>query len=192
MSRQSLSRAGFREITVLLSALCLPTAIAGAQTASPLAKGARVRVVTLGTDGRPARRITGDLVQLQGDTLIIADGDHAFPVVLDGERRLEVRTGSRGNGKEGAALGALVGGLTGAVIGAATWEPCTETGWFACFLHPSQDVQAGAGALLGVAGGAVIGLLVGAANRTETWAPRQTAGVRVAVSTRAVGVELAF
>jgi hypothetical protein len=82
--------------------------------------------------------------------------------------------------------------LTGAVIGAATWQPCTETGFLACFMHPSQEVQAAGGAALGALGGALVGFLIGKTVRSELWRPVRTAPVRLTVGPTAAGISLTF
>lgn len=181
------------EVAALLAALCAFAPVAVAQAVPPLAKGARVRVVTPAADGQPARHIIGSLVRLQGDTVVIAADSLVSSVVLDGGRRLEVSTGSYRNAGKGAALGVVFGALTGGAIGAVTWEPCTDpiSVIFFCFGH-ARMVQAAAGAVLGVAGGALVGLVIGASIRTETWAPQQTTGVRVAVTPRGVGLSVRF
>jgi outer membrane lipoprotein SlyB len=110
--------------------------------------------------------VTGTLVRLTGDTVEMMPGG---VFALNEGRQLEHFVGSRGHGGKGATVGAVLGALTGAVIGAATWQPCTETGFLACFMYPSQEVQAAGGAALGALGGALVGFVIGKTVRSESW-----------------------
>jgi hypothetical protein len=148
-----------------------------------------VRVVIPAADGQSQRYVTGTLVQLTADTVVIAPGG---AVPLNEDWRLEQSVGSRGHGGKGAALGAVIGAMTGAVIGAVTWQPCTETGWFACFMHPSQEAQVAGVAVLGGAAGALVGFVIGKSVRTEAWQVVYTGSVRLAVAPGAAGISLSF
>ena len=84
----------------------------------------------------------------------------------------------------------------GGVLGAVTWQPCRQTGFLACFLHPESRGEAAtwgiaAGALVGVP----IGIIVGLAARHEVWESLSVQGpggsavsVRPVVSADLLGV----
>ncbi len=190
--RAGLAKAVLRSVVQLatsLSLLCAMAQSAAAQTEPRVAEGARVRVVIPAADGQSQRRVTGTLVRLTGDTVVMMPGG---VVALNEGRRLERLVWSRDQGGKGAVIGAVIGAFTGAVIGAVTWEPCTETGWFACFMYPSQELQAAGGAILGAAGGALVGSMIGRLIRTETWRPLHAGSVSLTVAPRAAGISLAF
>lgn len=181
---------------VTLAVFCTLPDVAAAQTAPAIARGARVRIVIPAEPGQPERHIVGNLVRLEYDTAVIASPGlpltGARSVAIDGGRRLEVLTGSRGRGGRGAAVGGVVGGVAGALVGGFTWEPCEGEGFFDCLMYPTQGSQVMGGAVLGVAAGALVGLVIGSSIRTETWAPLRTAGVRIAVTPRTAGLSLSF
>lgn len=60
---------------------------------------------------------------------------------------------------------------------AIAWSPCTQTGFLACYLHPTSRGEAFA---WGLAGGAILGvpagLIVGLAIKREKWAPVTLSG----------------
>jgi hypothetical protein len=66
-------------------------------------------------------------------------------------------------------------GVTAAAIGtfsAMAWQPCTDTGFMACFLAPRSRGEAfGMGAVGGAALGLPIGIVLGLAMKNEKWAP---------------------
>ncbi len=205
MSHETLCRTGLLQmlrrtamrLAVTLSAVCTLVQVAAAQTEPVLIKGTRVRVLIPASDSQPEQLITGSLLRLEADTVVIwTGGSMASPetksIALARGRRLEVPAKGRGRGKAGAGLGAVLGTLTGAAIGYATWRPCTEQGWLSCITYPSQGEQAAGYAMMGTAGGALLGLVIGSSIRSETWAQVSTAGVRVAVAPGAVGISLAF
>jgi hypothetical protein len=179
---------------------CALAQVAAAQTAAPLAKGTRVRVVVPAEGGQPERTVSGGLLSLQGDTASIwPDDSQGLPAlapekhVLSGGRRLEVVAGTRGHAGDGFLLGTGIGALSGALIGFATFEPCVSTGFLSCMMAPqSRTAAAGMGAALGGVGGALLGLVFGAFNRTENWVPVRTAGVHVALTPRGIGLSMAF
>jgi len=177
-----------------LAVLCGIVPVAAAQSALPLSKGTRVRVVIPAIGAQPERQISGTMVRLQNDTVVIWTGAIARPesvsLALETGRRLEALA-SHGHGGKGAAVGALMGALTGAFVGAATWQACTG-GALACIASPTQGEEAAGAAIVGAAGGALLGLVIGTSVRTETWVPVQTAGVRVAVIPRGLGISLGF
>ena len=187
-----LAQAVLRSVVQVATSLSVIFALAqsaAAQTEPRLAEGARVRVVIPAAHGQSQRHVTGTLVRLTGDTVVIRPGG---VIALNEGRRLKRFVGSRDHGRKGAAYGAGIGALMGAVIGAVTWQPCTQTGWFACFMYPSQGMQVAGGAILGAAGGALVGFLIGRSIRTDAWRPVHTGGVGLTVAPGAAGISLAF
>lgn len=184
-----------------LSAVCGLIEPAVGQTGRPPAVGARVRVVLPAEGSRPQRYVSGRLFRLGRDSVLILTGDWgargarqdtvAF-ALSEGGPRLERLVRGHGHGGTGAALGALVGAVTGGAIDSATWQPCTQQGWLACLVYPSQEAQTAAGAVLGGAGGALVGLIIGSSIRSETWGPVRTASAHVMLTPGAVGIRLAF
>ena len=158
-------------VAVLVSA-----PLSGQQTLSQLRPGQRVRVVAPGPEGQPARYSTGNLLRRDADAVVLTNGGglvrpETLTVALAPDSRLEVLTATRGHGWAGALIGSLAGGLAGAAIASAAWQPCTDSGFFACFLYPSQGLAAGGGGIIGGLAGALVGGLVGRSTRNETWVP---------------------
>ncbi len=196
--RQRLYRSVMPVATSLTAVFALAQPVV-AQTEPALARGARLRVVIPAVDGQPERYVPGALVRLAGDTVVLLTGwgpagpdTLVYALAEGGGRRLERVAGSYGHGGTGAALGAVFGALVGGVVASVTWQPCTQQGPFACLLYPSRGVRTAAGVVRGAAGGALVGLVIGRAVRTETWEPLRTAGVRLGIAPRAVGISLAL
>src|SRR6266849_5912470 len=190
MSSQRVCNIGLPRAVVSLGILWTLLPIAAAQTAPPLGTGTRVRIVIPARDSQPERYITGSLVRLAGDTVVVAPGGlglaWARTVALDDGRRLEVVASSHGHGGKGAALGALIGGVTVGFVAGVTSHPCSG------FCPVDKGTEALGGAFVGAAGGAIVGMLIGSSLRDETWVPVRTAGVRVALVPRGVGISLHF
>jgi hypothetical protein len=168
---------------------------AAAQTSAPrLAKGGGVRVVIPAGAGQPERIVGGSLMTLDSNAVIIRADRTGAPesFVLDGGRRLEVAvTVGPSHPLQGLAIGAGVGALAGAAIGAATWTPRECTG-FVCLYPQDRKEAALYGVVIGGVPGAVLGLFVGLATRDVRWVPAETAGIRIAVAPRGVGLAIAF
>ena len=83
---------------------------------------------------------------------------------------LETSLGRQRNFGKYFGLTVAVVSLVGGTIYALTWSPCTETGWFACFVKPDSRGEAFG---WGLAGGAIIGvplgLIIGSVVREERW-----------------------
>ena len=107
------------------------------------------------------------------DVLEVVDDDqrlHTFVrqgiVSLEVSEAREVR-----GGRKNLAAAAFIGVMAaGAGIGAATWSPCTDTGWFSCFMHPgSRGVAAGLGALLALPVGIAASHVLGSDRVSDVW-----------------------
>ena len=187
-----LAQAVLRSVVQVATSLSVIFALAqsaAAQTEPPLANGARVRVVIPAADGQSQRYVTGTLVRLTGDTVVIRPGG---VVALNDGRRLEQFVGTRHHSGSGAVLGAILGTFTGFVIGAATWQPCTQTGFLSCLVHLSKGERQIIYGLLGAAGGIAVGSVIGSLIRTDAWRSVHTGGIRLTVAPAAAGISLAF
>jgi len=158
---------------VLLSA-----PLSGQQPLSELRPGQRVRVVVPGTETRPARTSTGNLVRLGTDTVFLSVGGgfvrpEVWAVSLSHDARFEIVTATRSHYREGALLGGLFAGMVGAAIASASWHECTSTALFdmGCLYAPTQGEATAGGFLVGGLAGALASALVGSGMRTETWTP---------------------
>ncbi len=130
--------------------------------------GSRVRVSGAGR-GAP---VVGAVTAVRGDTLEVQPdgGGAAVTMRVGGTDLLERSQGRTGHALAGAGIGLAAGSLVGGLIGAATYTPCTETGFLACMFQPSSRGGAAAlGATVGALGGVVVGVLIGAGTRTERW-----------------------
>jgi hypothetical protein len=146
-----------RLLIVILGLTC--PAVIGAQQASPLAPGARVRV-RIAPSGR---HHTGTLLSLRNDTLTLdrAGRDGAIALPLTDVTQLERSLGPGRCRTRGARLEcAVLGTLTGAVVGGAILYQLTTC---------TECDSSGIGVLLGVPAGAVLGLLVGLYVGGERW-----------------------
>ncbi len=186
------SAAGILVLSVSL--LCGLANFSAAQGTPPLSKGAHVRIVVPASNGASEQRLSGNLLRLQNDTVVIQPGwsapawagsaaaqalPESLSMALDEGRRLELLQSSHPHPVKGAALGALFGGLAGGIVGSGSWSPspCTGTGWFTYCIPGTQGENAAVGAILGAAGGALVGLVIGSLIRSETWVPVQTTGI---------------
>lgn len=185
------------QLVIGFAALRGGASVAAAQTSPPVRTGTEVRVFIPAPAAAPERQITGRLVRLQNDTVVIwTRWGLALPdsvrVVLDGGYRLEALAASHGHGGTGAAIGAIVGAFTGAAVGRSSWRPCTPRGLFGCIMYPTQGEQIWMDAMLGSFGGALLGLGIGSLIRSETWVPVHRAGIGVAIEPRGLSVRLRF
>jgi len=176
-------------VAMIVGGTCTLVGGAAAQTAPALTKGIRVRVVMPAADSQPERFVTGSLLRLERDTVVLWTGDTTQTIALNGDRRLEALARGNGHAGVGAGIGAVVGALAGGVIGAATYPKCE--GWD-CIGDPGPVAGWAAGAFVGAGGGALVGLVIGSAIPSETWVPVQTADVHVTMAHGAVGINLAF
>ena len=173
-----------RHWAATIGVLGTTTSLAAAQTAPLLTKGASVRVVIPAAEGRPARYVSGSLVRLDNDTIVLNVAPSlALPELvrygLNDGLQVEERVTGPGHGGTGAAVGALVGVVAGAAIGAGTWKPCTGF----C-PGDSPGTAAAGGVLIGGVGGAILGWAIGSSIRSATWKP--------VVSSTTVGFNVTF
>ncbi len=172
-----------RIVTYLAIALSLsPLARSTAQEGRAV-PGARVRI-WLGSCTGCERRVTGTLLSVWPDSMAVQSGPNATIGPLGLVHRVDVAVGTQTMTREGAVLGAALGALTAATA----WQPCTDTGFMACLVHPSRKFTA----VLGAAGGALVGLVIGSSIRMDTWERAPTASVHIGISTGAVRVNVAF
>jgi len=181
-----------------------PTAPASAPASSPAPvdrsaaraphRNERVRVLFSATATQPQRFLSGRLVRLSADTVFLTRGLglQVDTVVLGAERQLQVVVRSRTQARAGAMYGLLAGALAGGIVGAATYQPCTETGFAACIAATTQGENMAGGALLGGVLGAVIGSAIGSGMRTEEWGTVDFGGHVISVRPTEVGVRIAF
>ena len=152
----------------------------------------RVRIVFPATAAQPQRFVAGYLQRLTSDTVILARGMVLDTVTLNGGRQLQAVVGSRGHTWTGVGLGALSGGIVGGVIGASTWQPCTDTGFLACLMYPSQGAQMAGAAVLGGLLGGLVGGAIGAGTHTDEWGTVPIAGMRVSLRPNGIGLRFTF
>jgi hypothetical protein len=112
-----------------------------------------------------------------------------------------VQTFEVSSGRHHHVLRAVAWGLgsgigVGAVAGAASYSPCHETGFLACFLEPRSRGEAAVwGAAVGAALGTASGLVIGALYRSDDWqqvSMDRVAQLRIVPTTRGVSVSLAL
>jgi len=176
--------------TVILLALsvALPSSAASAEDTPQLLIGLRVRVTATQDDGdgkRGTRRLVGDLVRFDEQTIGVQDGNNEMrSVPRSAVVRLERSRGRRTRGKW-ARNGFLAGALAGGVLGYAAGESC-HGGEFLCFDRSATIPALG---LLGGAAGALVGAL---AAHGEHWDVISTSRTKVtlAPTTNGVGARL--
>ena len=166
-----------------LSALTQPL---GAQTEPVLVKGARVRVVMPASETAQQERVTGTLLRLRGDTAVLSTSatrsDTAVFLLGDpAGRRLERSVASHNHETAGFLIGAILGGIVGG-----------ELGFDASKNVERNLVSVPLGVLGGGAAGGLIGWAIGSSMRTDAWTPVHTAGVRIALAPRGIGVGVTF
>jgi hypothetical protein len=115
--------------------------------------------------------VSGAVVSTAPGGLLLAMGDGSTSgVPATRIRRIDRLAGERRYGGRGFLVTAGVTGTAIGLVAAATWSPCTETGMFACFLHPRDEMGAFTqgfllgGVLLGIPAGIVVALI-----KTEHW-----------------------
>jgi hypothetical protein len=186
----------------LIVIAALPCVLAGTKlpaqqvpTSQAMLVGARVRVHYRrvgNTVFSAPPTITGRLVALTPDSMSVAAGGDTTAISQAAITGLEAPLEHGTSEGRGAGLGAVLGALAGGVLGGATWHPCTETGWFACFMYPSQGEQIALGAVGGAAGGALLGLIIGSMIPAETWVPVNRSGVQIGLAPGVARVTLRF
>jgi hypothetical protein len=159
------------QLTLSLLAFIAITDLPAQRTANGLrdiAPSTRIRVTPVGS----SPEIVGRVIEVRGDTLRFSSesGISLKPLHLSQIAALDTSAGLHGRFFEGTLVGLAIGGAVGAVAGALTYTPCTDTGFMACFLHPTSRVDAaGMGMVGGGVTGALIGAIVGAASKAERW-----------------------
>jgi hypothetical protein len=156
-----------RLAVALVAFLCVSVEPGSAQ--SPQAPQLRVRI----TDVNGAV-VTGSLVSATAEQLGVVSGRNGreYIIPLSGISGMEESLGRHRRFGRNFAIGLVsTAGVLGA-LAAATWSPCTQTGFMACLLHPGSRAEA---FTWGLAGGGVVGLPVGVvaglAIKEERWAP---------------------
>jgi hypothetical protein len=158
-----------------LSALLI-SGSAGADQRVPVSRGERIRVTS--TVLAPGS-LEGSLVNLEGDTLVMAiePDSQAVVLALTSVRTFEVSRRVTHKVRY-AGIGLLVGGGIGALIGAATYRPCQpEPGEWIC-LDMGRSGSAAAGAIVVGVPLAILGLLVGM-TESQQWIPLHPAKLRL-------------
>jgi hypothetical protein len=150
---------------LLLLTTALPAASAGQ---SSLDAGDRVRVRAL--DGTLRVGIV-DSASANGFRLTTTSGA-TYAMAQSEVATLERSLGEHRRFARNLFLTVGIAGASGGLISAAAWQPCRETGFLACFMHPDSRTDAfgwglAGGALLGIP----IGVLVGLLERSERWEP---------------------
>lgn len=164
-----------------LALILLLPMIAEAQSAG-LTAGLRVRV-TSPRDG--VRNYAGTIMELRGDTVVVAGSRGSRSIALDNVTALDVSTGSRTQVGRSALIGFGAGALLGGVAGAVAYE---EPDFFF-----ENAAQMGAASALFFGGiGMVAGAVVGALHRTDRW-ERRDSPLRAAIGgSRAGGVSFSL
>ena len=158
-----------------LSALLIAGS-AGADQRVPVSLGERIRISpTVLASGS----IEGVLVNLEGDTLVMAieSDSQAVVLALGSVRTFEVSRRVTHKASY-AGIGLLVGAGIGAMIGASTYRPCQpEPGDWIC-IDMGRSGSAAAGAIVVGVPLAIIGLLAGM-RESQQWIPLDPAKLRL-------------
>lgn len=143
-----------------LALLAAPAALSAQTTDAPLGRGTRVRV------SAPTvlkRRVSGEVVRMSRDTLVVGRRDDEVAVPLEAVELLEL---SRGKDPfMGAVWGTGIGAVSGVALGAVA---CTASG------DECSDVVAILALYGGGAVGAGVGLVAGALVGKERWRTMRT------------------
>ena len=143
----------------------LPAATVG--QASPDA-GARVRV-----HDSTGEIVTGVLEFVSPEELQLrSDRGPRYRIPRSEVERLETSLGDHRRFGRNFAIAVGISSFAVGTVSAVSWSPCTQTGFMACFLHPTSRGEALSmgligGALLGVP----IGVIAGLAGKHERWEP---------------------
>jgi hypothetical protein len=152
----------------------------------------RIRVVFPRTATQPERIVTGRLVRLVPDTVVIAAGINVEAVPLAG-RQLQVVVGSHGRALRGLGVGVLAGGAFGGALGALSYQPCHSTEFMGCLMAPSSAGEAAAvGAVGGALVGGLLGLTIGALSPQDVWGTVMVPEVRSGRDATVIGLRISF
>jgi hypothetical protein len=155
-----------------------------AQQPDTLAPGVRVRVTVPRPDGQLPDQVTGRLLRLYGDTVVIATPTTVVAALPPGAR-LEMLAESH----DRALMGAIIGLIGGGAVGNRLAPPSKASGSSPVPHTGLEDLPYGAA--LGAAVGCLLGYSVGRQLRTERWVPVQTTGLRIGMAGRGGRVSLA-
>ena len=153
-------------ITILMAALALTVPVdLSAQQDGRIAPGDRVRIAAPGLKGD---RLTGSVLRLGSDSVVLAIKNRAEPLSLPfaGLTQFEVSSGKKSRFGLGLGIGLFAGTITGLAVGAyiGSEMDCGITQ----FCYPPGTVAL-LGGLAGGAAGALIGGIIGALSVSERW-----------------------
>ena len=126
----------------------------------PISPGDTIRVTYFDI---VSTRISGELQDISGDSLYLAQKDSTRSFALSSLRRVDVSTGRRTWGGRGAAIGAVTGGL---LFGVIMMGSDGSSGDIELFTS-GESFLIGFG--VGAAGGALAGLIIGGLTETHRW-----------------------
>ncbi|MEX1186311.1 MAG: hypothetical protein WEA80_06955 [Gemmatimonadaceae bacterium] len=171
---------------ILVAVLVFSSPVA-AQMAG-LGAGSRVRVTSPRDD---LNKHVGTVLEVRGDSVVIAGRHGSRTIALANVTRLDVSTGTRRHVGRGALIGLGVGALLGLTVVDEGVEDCTDE-FLICPVPVSRAQMATAGALVSGAAGVVIGAIVGAFVKSDRWESR-SAPFRAAINPgRSGGVQLSL
>ena len=118
-------------------------------------------------------------------TILLRDegGSGSWQILEESVQRIEMSLGHER--RMGQSVFKWTVGLAAGfgILGAASWHPCTETGFMACFMSPQSRSEQFALAALG---GAVLGIPVGflaGLRKHEIWSERSVRYLRASIET---------
>ena len=94
---------------------------------------------------------------------------------------LEVSVGQRHPTGTAVGLGVFGGAIIGAVAAAASYKPCTGSG-FSCIGDLGPELHAVGGGLLGAGVGALVGLMIGSSSTVDEWQRVEDSPVRIGLA----------
>lgn len=154
-------------LLVLTAFITLPLSARGDE----LHSGERIRVHTTGDDGE-YRQLTGTVVSMDEETLVVRTGRDFQPVPLSGISRVDRWAGTERH----TFAGTLIGASTGLVLGYFAWQSDENSNDSIVHVNVAPYMM-----FFGVIG-AGLGALIGHAAATETWYPVDSLSVGVAPS----------
>jgi hypothetical protein len=136
-----------------------------------LKMGEKVKIHTSAT-------YVGTIIGLSEENIILRSGESIVVFEHVSISRYSVARGKQRNMRKGYFIGLAAGALVGGFIEASRYEPCTDTGPFACFLQYRSEFAAfTAGAILGGGIGGAIGLTAGLFIKSDRWIDIYTANI---------------
>ena len=158
-------------LAIFLAGFLLPVSVAGQV---PLTPGDTVRV-----HSKARAPATGIFQSASPDGLRLLTLHTGYEMVYRADEvdKLERSVGRHRNFGRNFGLSVGIAALVGGGLGALTWAPCTDTGFMACFMHPSSRGEAFAwGATAGAVIGVPIGLLAGL-TKSQRWTTVPVPGI---------------